>query len=143
MRRPAPLLALPLCALCCLSCHAGDASRTVCEPLAGEEITGLFADVIDRAAVEDGVGGTAVNHWCQDGRFVSRWTSPAGPGEIEGRWWVSGDLRCVSVEDPLPGDGATRRCVPLLRCGERIASVNAKGGIHGWHVLEPSPCPLD
>ena len=99
--------------------------------------------MIDRATVEDAVGGTAVNHRCQGGRFVSLWTSPAGPSEIEGRWWISGDHRCVSVEDPLPEDGATGRCVPLLRCGDRIASVNAKGGCHGWHVLEPSPCLLD
>lgn len=122
------------------ACGAPSAEPPTCIDLPGAEIRSLFSDVIDRAEVQDGARGRAVNHWCRDGRFTSSWETPRGRGQLEGRWWVEGDLRCVAIEGELPDDGATRRCGPIQRCGDRIGTMNRDGGRHGWHVLEPAPC---
>lgn len=138
MRHAAPLAMLPFV----WACTASTPEAPDCVDLTGPEIRTLFAGVIDRAEVQDGARGRARNHWCRDGRFTSTWQLPGGrDGELEGRWWVEGDLRCVSVDAGLPDDGSLRRCSPIQRCGGRIGTVNEAGGRHGWHVLEPAPCP--
>ncbi|MCR9093753.1 MAG: hypothetical protein NXI30_06035 [bacterium] len=127
-----------------IACSTISVEAPSCAALTGAEIEARFADVLDRAQVQDGARGSAVNLWCRDGRFTSRWVLADGTGgSLGGRWWVEGDLRCVEVDDGLPDDGARRRCVPILACGERITSLNESGEHHGWHVLEPAPCPLD
>ena len=114
-----------------------------CTPLTGEEIEAAFSDVVDQAVIEDRDGGSARNLWCRNGAFSSSFRTPTGSDELTGRWWVDGDRRCVSSEAAFPDDGTSVRCVPVVRCGDRLASLNRQGDIHGWHHLAPATCPVD
>ena len=113
-----------------------------CTPLSGAEIQARFANVVDHAQVQDGQGGSATNRWYADGRMISRWQTQQGSGALRGRWWIEGDQRCVAIDSALPDGSPQRRCGMLAICGDRIASTNARGQIHGLHQLSPMPRSL-
>jgi len=115
------------------SCASTDIDLTRCEQLSGAAIKALFADVVDTAIVKDVEDGRATNHWYNDGRFTSQWSSKGGGGTVTGTWYVEGDRRCVTVQSGLADKAGHKTCSPLYRCRDSIVSVNADGSIHGVH----------
>ncbi len=110
-----------------------------CRRLSGPEIEARFADVEDRADVQDGSGGGAVNTWHADGTFVSRWQTARASGELSGTWWINArGERCVHMGQ-VPDAGPAKRCGPIYACGDAYRSVNARGETHGIHRLRPIP----
>ncbi len=108
-----------------------------CRRLSGEEIAARFADVEDRAEVQEGSGGGAVNTWHAHGTFVSRWQTASGSGELAGTWWVNDrGERCVQMAE-VPDSGPALRCGPIYACGDVYRSVNGRGETHGIHRLRP------
>ena len=101
------------------------------------EITATFAGVRDDALVQDGSGGSAVNHWYADGRFTSEWQAGGETGIVRGRWFARDDKRCVVIESGLPSLEGESRCGPVYTRDGKYYSVNAEGGIHGIHTLSP------
>lgn len=107
-----------------------------CRRLSAAEIEAQFADVEDRAEVQEGSGGGAVNTWHADGRFVSRWQTANSSGELTGTWWVNDrGERCVRMAD-VPDSGPALRCGPIYACGDAYRSVNGRGETHGIHRLK-------
>jgi hypothetical protein len=103
--------------------------------LDSSEIQAQFADVRDHAVLLDAPGTTAVNEWHADGRFVSEWRNANRVGRVSGRWYVSGGLRCVLLDDAAGLE--TPRCGRITRRGDVYVSYNPDGTRHGEHSLRP------
>lgn len=105
--------------------------------LSGEQIEKVFADVQDDAIVTGDTGASALNYWYSDGRFVSRWRSKTGSGEVSGTWRVHNDQRCVTIRSGLSDRAEPEICSPIYRENGLYISFNADGSIHGRHKLTP------
>lgn len=105
--------------------------------LNSEQILAAYANVRDDAQVQDGQGGSAVNHWYADGRFTSEWQSPAGRGKLTGSWYVKDNLRCLTIKTGMPELEGKERCGPVYTKDSLYYSSNKAGSIHGIHTLSP------
>ncbi|MDH3616940.1 MAG: hypothetical protein OEQ90_10780 [Gammaproteobacteria bacterium] len=118
------------------ACAASDLDLNRCEQLSGAAIAHTFAGVVDTAIVKDLEHGRATNHWYDDGRFTSEWSSKDSGGVVSGTWHVEGDQRCVVVASGLADRNEHKTCSPLYQCRDNIVSVNADGSVHGVHHVE-------
>ena len=116
--------------------------------LTGSEIRVAFSDVLDRAVVIDGAGGTASNYWYKDGRFRSSWQVGGKAGQLEGFWFVENNQRCVTIDISSTEFGELKasphRCGPIYSKDGKYFSANKFGRVHGAHVVtELTPAQLD
>ncbi|KAA1192518.1 hypothetical protein F0M18_07550 [Pseudohalioglobus sediminis] len=122
-------------AVCLLLPFESSAQPTDAVRLSSAQIQQAFANVCDRARVQDTAGTTAVNPWFADGRMSSQWNNGKYAGEIRGRWHTQDDLRCVTITAGMPELENTTRCGPIYRLGAEYFSVSADGSVHGIHQL--------
>ncbi|PLW69704.1 hypothetical protein [Pseudohalioglobus lutimaris] len=96
-----------------------------------------FADVCDKAEVQDAAGTRASNAWYADGSLVNRWSNGERSGTVTGQWYAEDGMRCVVILSGLPGAEGKKRCGPVYRVGADYFSINPDGSVHGIHRLTP------
>lgn len=105
------------------------------EPLTGSEIIMAFANVRDIAQVQDVAKTSAVNTWCANGHFISRWRNDKSSGVVTGTWRVKDDLRCITIQTGLVSREGKESCNPIFRSGKKYYTYNSDGSVHGIHEL--------
>ena len=104
-------------------------------PLTGKEIRQAFANVRDVAQVQDEARTGAVNTWCANGHFISRWRNDKASGVVTGTWRVKDDLRCITIQTGLVSRAGKESCNPIFRSDKKYYTYNSDGSVHGIHEL--------
>ncbi len=102
------------------------------QKLTSSEITDTFSGVKETYTAKDIPGLTAESTWSADGKISTDWKIGSKSGNIQGKWYVENDMRCIKHDEPL-ADGTVTECQAIYRTGDYYTSLNPDGSLHGIH----------